>query len=74
MCVRPAGVSLRAVPSLQIDLGLSLLGDISQTASQAPGQSLEDSMSRLEKGVLTGTLLLQFEVRQKDGVCVCVCV
>ncbi|XP_062395371.1 tyrosine-protein phosphatase non-receptor type 3 isoform X1 [Sardina pilchardus] len=67
---RRAGVSLRAVPSLQIDLGLSMLGEISETANQAPGQSLEESMTRLERGVMTGTLLMQFEklYRRKPGL------
>lgn len=72
LLLRRRGVSLRAVPSLQIDLGLSLLGDVSPSppGSQAQEQSLEESMSRMERGILTGTLLLQFEklYRRKPGL------
>ncbi|KAL2083947.1 hypothetical protein ACEWY4_019465 [Coilia grayii] len=70
LLLRRRGVSLRAVPSLHIDLGVSLLGEISETVNQASEQSLEESMSRMERGVLTGTLLMQFEklYRRKPGL------
>lgn len=57
------GVSLRAEPTLQLGDGLTLPSEISPMSSRPPGETLEESMTRLERGLVTGTLLLQFEVR-----------
>lgn len=59
------GVSLRVEPTLQ--LGLTLPGEISPLSTHPSGETLEESMARLEKGLVTGTLLLHFEV----GPCEC---
>ncbi|XP_055066080.1 tyrosine-protein phosphatase non-receptor type 3 isoform X2 [Misgurnus anguillicaudatus] len=61
LLVRRKGVSLRAEPTLQ--LGLTLPGEISPMCSRTSGETLEESMTRLEKGLVTGTLLLQFETK-----------
>lgn len=62
MCCMFTGVSLRAEPTLQLGDGLVLPSEISPMHSRPPGETLEESMTRLEKGLITGTLLLQFEV------------
>lgn len=56
------GVSLRVEPTLQLGEGLTLPGEISPLSAQPSGETLEESMTRLEKGLVTGTLLLHFEV------------
>ncbi|XP_065116918.1 tyrosine-protein phosphatase non-receptor type 3 [Paramisgurnus dabryanus] len=66
LLVRRKGVSLRAEPTLQ--LGLTLPGEISPMCSRTSGETLEESMTRLEKGLVTGTLLLQFEKLDKKKV------
>uniref|UniRef100_A0A671M8H2 protein-tyrosine-phosphatase n=1 Tax=Sinocyclocheilus anshuiensis TaxID=1608454 RepID=A0A671M8H2_9TELE len=50
--------------------GLTLPGEISSLSTQPSGETLEESMSRLEKGLVTGTLLLHFEklYRKKEGM------
>lgn len=72
------GVSLRVEPTLQLGDGLTLPGEISPMSIRPPGETLEESMTRLERGLVTGTLLLQFEVRtcySAHGVswCACMC-
>ncbi|XP_028836448.1 tyrosine-protein phosphatase non-receptor type 3 isoform X2 [Denticeps clupeoides] len=70
LLLRRRGVLLRPASSLKFDFNLSLLGDVPLPASQLSGQSLEESMTHLERGVSTGTLLLQFEklYRKKPGL------
>uniref|UniRef100_A0A671MC05 protein-tyrosine-phosphatase n=1 Tax=Sinocyclocheilus anshuiensis TaxID=1608454 RepID=A0A671MC05_9TELE len=70
LLVRRKGVSLRAEPTLQLGEGLTLPGEISSLSTQPSGETLEESMSRLEKGLVTGTLLLHFEklYRKKEGM------
>lgn len=53
---------MRAEPTLQLGEGLALPGKISPLSTQPSGETLEESMTRLERGLVTGTLLLQFEV------------
>lgn len=72
------GVSLRVEPTLQLGDGLTLPGEISPMSIRTPGETLGESMTRLERGLVTGTLLLQFEVRtcySAHGVswCACMC-
>uniref|UniRef100_A0A8C1XIJ3 protein-tyrosine-phosphatase n=1 Tax=Cyprinus carpio TaxID=7962 RepID=A0A8C1XIJ3_CYPCA len=58
-----------------VDLGegLTLPGEISPLSAQPSGETLEESMTRLEKGLVTGTLLLHFEklYRKKEGMSMC---
>ncbi|KAA0703307.1 Tyrosine-protein phosphatase non-receptor type 3 [Triplophysa tibetana] len=70
LLVRRKGVSLRAEPTLQLGDGLTLPGEISPMSSRPLGETLEESMTRLERGLVTGTLLLQFEKldRKKVGM------
>ncbi|ROL47774.1 Tyrosine-protein phosphatase non-receptor type 3 [Anabarilius grahami] len=70
LLVRRKGVSLRAEPTLQLGEGLTLPGEISPLSTQPSGETLEESMTRLERGLVTGTLLLQFEKlhRKKEGM------
>ncbi|KTF86459.1 hypothetical protein cypCar_00009834, partial [Cyprinus carpio] len=67
------GVSLRVEPTLQLGEGLTLPGEISPLSAQPSGETLEESMTRLEKGLVTGTLLLHFEklYRKKEGMSMC---
>uniref|UniRef100_A0A8C1XG21 protein-tyrosine-phosphatase n=1 Tax=Cyprinus carpio TaxID=7962 RepID=A0A8C1XG21_CYPCA len=53
--------------------GLTLPGEISPLSAQPSGETLEESMTRLEKGLVTGTLLLHFEklYRKKEGMSMC---
>uniref|UniRef100_A0A673JM34 protein-tyrosine-phosphatase n=1 Tax=Sinocyclocheilus rhinocerous TaxID=307959 RepID=A0A673JM34_9TELE len=50
--------------------GLTLPGEISPLSTQPSGETLEESMTRLERGLVTGTLLLHFEklYRKKEGM------
>uniref|UniRef100_A0A672SHT9 Trichohyalin-like n=1 Tax=Sinocyclocheilus grahami TaxID=75366 RepID=A0A672SHT9_SINGR len=50
--------------------GLTLPGEISPLSTQPSGETPEESMTRLEKGLVTGTLLLHFEklYRKKEGM------
>uniref|UniRef100_A0A673JIB7 protein-tyrosine-phosphatase n=1 Tax=Sinocyclocheilus rhinocerous TaxID=307959 RepID=A0A673JIB7_9TELE len=70
LLVRRKGVSLRAEPTLQLGEGLTLPGEISPLSTQPSGETLEESMTRLERGLVTGTLLLHFEklYRKKEGM------
>uniref|UniRef100_A0A672SFA1 protein-tyrosine-phosphatase n=1 Tax=Sinocyclocheilus grahami TaxID=75366 RepID=A0A672SFA1_SINGR len=70
LLVRRKGVSLRAEPTLQLGEGLTLPGEISPLSTQPSGETPEESMTRLEKGLVTGTLLLHFEklYRKKEGM------
>uniref|UniRef100_A0A8C2I8A5 protein-tyrosine-phosphatase n=1 Tax=Cyprinus carpio TaxID=7962 RepID=A0A8C2I8A5_CYPCA len=73
LLVRRKGVSLRVEPTLQLGEGLTLPGEISPLSAQPSGETLEESMTRLEKGLVTGTLLLHFEklYRKKEGMSMC---
>uniref|UniRef100_A0A671MSG9 Tyrosine-protein phosphatase non-receptor type 3-like n=1 Tax=Sinocyclocheilus anshuiensis TaxID=1608454 RepID=A0A671MSG9_9TELE len=53
--------------------GLALPGEISPLSAQPSGEMLEESMTRLERGLVTGTLLLHFEklYRKKEGMSMC---
>ncbi|TRY84566.1 hypothetical protein DNTS_001311 [Danionella cerebrum] len=68
LLVRRKGVSLRAENTLQ--LGLSISGDVSPLSARPIGETLEESMARLERGLVTGTLLLHFEklYKKKEGM------
>ncbi|XP_062842012.1 tyrosine-protein phosphatase non-receptor type 3 [Trichomycterus rosablanca] len=70
LLVRRKGVSVRADTPLQFGAALSLPEEIPQSPSHPPGESLEESMARLEKGLNSGTLLMQFEKlnRKKAGL------
>uniref|UniRef100_A0A672QZ80 Protein tyrosine phosphatase non-receptor type 3 n=1 Tax=Sinocyclocheilus grahami TaxID=75366 RepID=A0A672QZ80_SINGR len=73
LLVRRKGVSLRVEPTLQLGEGLALPGEISPLSAQPSGETLEESMTRLERGLVTGTLLLHFEklYRKKEGMSMC---
>uniref|UniRef100_A0A671N0S3 protein-tyrosine-phosphatase n=1 Tax=Sinocyclocheilus anshuiensis TaxID=1608454 RepID=A0A671N0S3_9TELE len=73
LLVRRKGVSLRVEPTLQLGEGLALPGEISPLSAQPSGEMLEESMTRLERGLVTGTLLLHFEklYRKKEGMSMC---
>ncbi|KTG46099.1 hypothetical protein cypCar_00013562 [Cyprinus carpio] len=70
LLVRRKGVSLRAEPTLQLGEGLTLPCEISPLSTQPSGETLEESMTRLERGLVTGTLLLHFEklYKKKEGM------
>uniref|UniRef100_A0A8B9HD44 protein-tyrosine-phosphatase n=1 Tax=Astyanax mexicanus TaxID=7994 RepID=A0A8B9HD44_ASTMX len=70
LLVRRKGISLRAEPTLQIGGGLNLQEEMPPPPSHPSGESLEESMARLEKGLSSGTLLMQFEklYRKKPGL------
>ncbi len=57
-----AGVSLRVEPTLQLGEGLTHPSEIYSLSAQPSRETLEESMTRLERGLVTGTLLLHFEV------------
>uniref|UniRef100_A0A673M7Z2 protein-tyrosine-phosphatase n=1 Tax=Sinocyclocheilus rhinocerous TaxID=307959 RepID=A0A673M7Z2_9TELE len=63
---------VRRKGTLFVDLGegLALPGEISPLSAQPSGETLEESMTRLERGLVTGTLLLHFEklYRKKEGM------
>uniref|UniRef100_A0A8C2JW25 protein-tyrosine-phosphatase n=1 Tax=Cyprinus carpio TaxID=7962 RepID=A0A8C2JW25_CYPCA len=50
--------------------GLTLPCEISPLSTQPSGETLEESMTRLERGLVTGTLLLHFEklYKKKEGM------
>uniref|UniRef100_A0A8C2PQE3 protein-tyrosine-phosphatase n=1 Tax=Cyprinus carpio TaxID=7962 RepID=A0A8C2PQE3_CYPCA len=66
---------VRRKGTIFVDLGegLTLPGEISPLSAQPSGETLEESMTRLEKGLVTGTLLLHFEklYRKKEGMSMC---
>lgn len=70
LLVRRKGVSLRAEPTLQLGEGFTLPGEIAPLSTQPSVETLEESMTRLERGLVTGTLLLHFEklYRKKEGM------
>ncbi|XP_043118008.1 tyrosine-protein phosphatase non-receptor type 3 isoform X2 [Puntigrus tetrazona] len=73
LLVRRKGVSLRVEPTLQLGEGLTLPGEIAPLSAKPSGETIEESMSRLERGLVTGTLLLHFEklYRKKEGMSIC---
>uniref|UniRef100_A0A671N0Q8 protein-tyrosine-phosphatase n=1 Tax=Sinocyclocheilus anshuiensis TaxID=1608454 RepID=A0A671N0Q8_9TELE len=66
-------VRRKVEPTLQLGEGLALPGEISPLSAQPSGEMLEESMTRLERGLVTGTLLLHFEklYRKKEGMSMC---
>ncbi|XP_066529806.1 tyrosine-protein phosphatase non-receptor type 3 [Hoplias malabaricus] len=70
LLVRRKGVSLRAETSLQLGGGLILQEEMPPSPSHPSGETLEESMARLDRGLTSGTLLLQFEklYRKKTGL------
>ncbi|XP_036414108.1 tyrosine-protein phosphatase non-receptor type 3 [Colossoma macropomum] len=70
LLVRRKGVSLRAEAPLQLGGGLNLQEEMAPPLSHPSGETLEESMARLERGLTSGTLLLQFEklYRKKPGL------
>ncbi|XP_030639282.1 tyrosine-protein phosphatase non-receptor type 3 [Chanos chanos] len=73
LLVRRKGVTMRVEAPLQFDSGLSFPGDLPPSPQRPSGETLEESMARLERGLHSGTLLLQFEKlhRKKAGASVC---
>ena len=65
------GTSFRADTPLQLVGGLNLQEEMAPPLSHPSGETLEESMARLERGLTSGTLLLQFEVRIYKHVYVC---
>ncbi|XP_053343530.1 tyrosine-protein phosphatase non-receptor type 3 [Clarias gariepinus] len=70
LLVRRKGISLRAEASLQFPGSFNLQDEIPPSPGHPSGESLEDSMTRLERGLTSGTLLMQFEKlhRKKAGL------
>ncbi|KAG7317820.1 hypothetical protein KOW79_018855 [Hemibagrus wyckioides] len=61
LLVRRKGVSLRAETSLQFPGRFNLPEEIPPSPGHPSGESLQESMNRLERGLNSGTLLLQFD-------------
>ncbi|KAK1806650.1 hypothetical protein P4O66_005157 [Electrophorus voltai] len=61
LLVRRKGVSVRAETTVQFS-GASLQDETPPPPSHPIGETLEDAMGRLERTLLSGTLLMQFEV------------
>uniref|UniRef100_A0AAR2KR52 protein-tyrosine-phosphatase n=1 Tax=Pygocentrus nattereri TaxID=42514 RepID=A0AAR2KR52_PYGNA len=61
LLVRRKGISLRAETPLQFGGGLNLQEEMAPPLSYPSGETLEEAMVRLERGLTSGTLLLQFE-------------
>lgn len=57
------GISLRAETQLQLPGSFTLEEDIPPSPGHPPGETLQESMTRLDRGLTSGTLLLKFEVR-----------
>ncbi|XP_027028180.2 tyrosine-protein phosphatase non-receptor type 3 isoform X1 [Tachysurus fulvidraco] len=68
--VRRKGVSLRAETSLQFPGSFSLQEEIPPSPGHPSGETLQESMNCLERGLTSGTLLMQFEklYRKKPGL------
>lgn len=62
-CFVLVGVSLRAETSLPFPGRFNLPEEIPPSPGHPSGESLQESMNRLERGLNSGTLLLQFDVR-----------
>ncbi|KAG7469158.1 hypothetical protein MATL_G00126030 [Megalops atlanticus] len=69
---KAAGVSLRMEPQSGYEFGCPLLAETILPPVQQYGGTLEESMTQLQRGLQTGTLLLQFEqlYRKKPGMAV----
>ncbi|XP_076868824.1 tyrosine-protein phosphatase non-receptor type 3 isoform X1 [Brachyhypopomus gauderio] len=69
LLVRRKGVSVRAETMVQVS-GPSLQDETQPPPSHPSGETLEDTMNRLERALLSGTLLMQFEklCRKKAGL------
>lgn len=63
--IRRKGVTVRAETTLQFGGGLNLIEETPPSPSHPSGESLDESMIRLERGLASGTLLLQFEKLQR---------
>ncbi|XP_046689647.1 tyrosine-protein phosphatase non-receptor type 3 [Silurus meridionalis] len=61
LLVRRKGVSLRAETTLQFPGSFGIQGEIPPSPSHPSGETLQESMARLERGLTSGTLLMQFE-------------
>lgn len=62
-CCVFTGISLRAETPLQFPGSFSLQEEIPPSPGHPSGETLHESMTRLERGLTSGTLLMQFEVR-----------
>ncbi|MCI4391365.1 hypothetical protein PGIGA_G00133380 [Pangasianodon gigas] len=64
------GISLRAENPLQFPGSFSLQEEIPPSPGHPSGETLQESMTRLERGLTSGTLLMQFEklYRKKAGL------
>lgn len=56
------GISLRAETPLQFPGSFSLQEEIPPSPAHPSGETLHESMTRLERGLNSGTLLMKFEV------------
>ncbi|XP_060756127.1 tyrosine-protein phosphatase non-receptor type 3 isoform X2 [Neoarius graeffei] len=61
LLVRRKGISLRAETALQFPGSFSLQEEIPPSPGHPSGETLHESMTRLERGLTSGTLLMQFE-------------
>ncbi|KAI4883616.1 hypothetical protein NFI96_000836 [Prochilodus magdalenae] len=68
LLVRRKGVSLRVETPLQLGGGLNLQEEMPSPVSHPSGETLEESMARLERGLNSGTLLMQFETEPAGTV------
>uniref|UniRef100_A0AAR2KI19 protein-tyrosine-phosphatase n=1 Tax=Pygocentrus nattereri TaxID=42514 RepID=A0AAR2KI19_PYGNA len=68
LLVRRKGISLRAETPLQFGGGLNLQEEMAPPLSYPSGETLEEAMVRLERGLTSGTLLLQFETEPAGAV------
>lgn len=70
-CCVFTGISLRAETQLQLPGSFSVPEEIPPSPGHPSGETLQESMSRLDKGLISGTLLMQFEVSIYMHVHVC---
>ncbi|KAF4075935.1 hypothetical protein AMELA_G00224600 [Ameiurus melas] len=70
LLVRRKGISLRAETPLQFPGSFSVQEEIPPSPAHPSGETLDESMTRLERGLNSGTLLMKFEKlhRKKAGL------
>ncbi|TSK20251.1 Tyrosine-protein phosphatase non-receptor type 3 [Bagarius yarrelli] len=70
LLVRRKGISVRAETSLQFAGSFSFQEEVPPSPGHPSGETLQESMNRLERGLTSGTLLMQFEklYKKKAGL------
>lgn len=63
MCCAFTGISLRAETQIQLPGSFSFPEEIPPSPGHPSEETLQESMTRLDRGLTSGTLLMQFEVR-----------